>query len=209
MLFVNCFAVLELVIKKLALYAVEKIDQLAWPENYSDFSIKSPALTIFTDFTQVEPVVIEQSTSAVDVEYLMKKAHVRLKLVIDEAEQFIGLVTSDLLNHQEIMKKVSQGFVREQLSVIDFMVEKSALKAIDYGDLCHARIGDVVDTLHDAGEQHCLVVDHENHSIRGVLSANDIAKRLKLAVDVSTSTSFSVIFKAIYQPKQSVIPLSA
>lgn len=187
--------------KKLNLYAVENIDQLAWPENSQDISIKSPALTIFTDFTHNEPLVIEQSTLAIDVEHLMKQAHVRLKLVIDDAEQFIGLVSSELLNHQEIMKKVAQGFIREQLNVTDFMLEKSQLKAIDYQDLCHSRIGDVVETLHDAGQQHCLVVDHLTHSIRGVLSANDIAKRLKLGLDVSTATSFSSIFKAIYQPK--------
>jgi hypothetical protein len=53
------------------------------------------------------------------------------------------------------------------------------------------------------------VVDHLTHSIRGVLSANDIAKRLKLGLDVSTATSFSSIFKAIYQPKAFSQALSA
>ena len=139
--------------KKLALYPVEKIDQLTSPEAHEDISVQSSALNVFTDFKKVTPMVIESTTSAVNVEHLMQKSHVRLKLVIDH----------------------------------------------------YARIGDVIETLQSAGQQHCLVIDREQHAIRGVLSANDIARRLKLAVDVSTPNSFASIFKVIANTQQPAV----
>ncbi|WP_336244812.1 CBS domain-containing protein [Shewanella sp. SG41-4] len=191
--------------KKLALYPVEKIDELTSPEAHEDISVLSSALNVFTDFKKVTPLVIESSTSAVKVEHLMQKSHVRLKLVIDDKDQFIGLISFESLHNQEILKRVAAGHQREQLSVADFMIPKENLKAIDFEDLSYARIGDVIETLQSAGQQHCLVVDRSNHAIRGVLSANDIARRLKLAVDVSTPNSFASIFEVIANIQQPAV----
>lgn len=183
--------------KKLALYPVDIMDELTSPEAHEEISVLSSALNIFTDFKKVAPLVIESNTPAVDVEKLMQKSHVRLKLVINEDDYFIGLIGFESIHNQEILKRVAAGYQREQLSVTDFMIPKEELKAIDFEDLNCARIGDVIETLQSAGQQHCLVLDRENHTIRGVLSANDIARRLKLAVDVSTPNSFASIFEVI------------
>ncbi|MBB1440557.1 CBS domain-containing protein [Shewanella sp. SG41-4] len=195
----------DVIVKKLALYPVEKIDELTSPEAHEDISVLSSALNVFTDFKKVTPLVIESSTSAVKVEHLMQKSHVRLKLVIDDKDQFIGLISFESLHNQEILKRVAAGHQREQLSVADFMIPKENLKAIDFEDLSYARIGDVIETLQSAGQQHCLVVDRSNHAIRGVLSANDIARRLKLAVDVSTPNSFASIFEVIANIQQPAV----
>jgi CBS domain containing-hemolysin-like protein len=184
-------------VKKLTLHAVEAVDELAWPANHQEHSLHSPALDVFTDFKNVKPLVIDAHSSAVEVESLMKKSHVRLKLVIDKKQHFIGLVSYDSLNSQEIVKKLVKGDVRENLLITDFMIPKSKLKAIAYADIVNAKIGDVIETLKVAGQQHCLVIDRKDHTIRGVLSANDIAKKLHLAIDVSTPTSFASIFEAI------------
>lgn len=187
--------------KKLTLHAVEAIDELAWPDNHQEHTLYSSALDVFTDFKNVKPLVIDAHSSAIEVEHLMKKAHVRLKLVVDKKEHFIGLISYDLLSSQEIVKKLGKGDLRENLLISDFMIPKSELKAIAYADIVNAKIGDVIETLKAAGQQHCLVTDHEDHTIRGVLSANDIAKKLQLEIDVSTPTSFASIFEAI-----SIIP---
>ncbi|MFT6976960.1 MAG: CBS domain containing-hemolysin-like protein [Shewanella psychromarinicola] len=192
----------DVIVKKLALYPVEKIDELTSPDVHEDISVLSSALNVFTDFKKVTPLVIESNTSAVNVEHLMQKSHVRLKLVIDNADRFIGLISFESLHNQEILKRVAAGHQREQLSVADFMIPKEDLKAIDYEDLSYARIGDVIETLKSAGQQHCLVLDRVNHAICGVLSANDIARRLKLAVDVSTPNSFASIFEVISNSQQ-------
>ncbi|GGB47575.1 CBS domain-containing protein [Shewanella inventionis] len=188
--------------KKLALYPVEKIDELTSPEAHEDISVLSSAVNIFTDFKKVTPLVIESNSSAVEVESLMQKSHVKLKLVINKNNEFLGLISFESLHNQEILKRVAEGHQREQLKVTDFMIPKDRLKAIDYDDLSYAKIGDVIATLQSAGQQHCLVVDRKHHAIRGVLSANDIARRLKLAVDVSTPTSFATIFDVITKIQQ-------
>ncbi len=195
----------DVIVKKLALYPVEKIDELTSPEAHEDISVLSSALNVFTDFKKVTPMVIESSTSAVKVEHLMQKSHVRLKLVIDDKDRFIGLISFESLHNQEILKRVAAGHQRDHLSVADFMIPKEDLKAIDFEDLSYARIGDVIETLQSAGQQHCLVVDRSNHAIRGVLSANDIARRLKLAVDVSTPNSFASIFEVIANIQQPAV----
>ena len=191
--------------KKLALYPVEKIDELTSPEAHEDISVLSSAVNIFTDFKKVTPLVIESNSSAVEVESLMQKSHVKLKLVINKNNEFLGLISFESLHNQEILKRVAEGHQREQLTVTDFMIPKDRLKAIDYDDLIYAKIGDVIETLKSAGQQHCLVVDRKHHAIRGVLSANDIARRLKLAVDVSTPTSFATIFDVISKIQQPAI----
>nr|WP_275974603.1 CBS domain-containing protein [Shewanella algicola] len=195
----------DVVVKKLALYPVEKIDELTSPEAHEDISLLSSAVNIFTDFKKVTPLVIESNSSAVEVESLMQKSHVRLKLVINNKHEFIGLISFESLHNQEILKRVAEGHQREQLKVTDFMIAKDQLKAIDYEDLTYARIGDVIETLQSAGQQHCLVLDRKNHAIRGVLSANDIARRLKLAVDVSTPNSFASIFEVISKIQQPAV----
>lgn len=191
--------------KKLALYPVEKIDELTSPEAHEDISILSSAVNIFTDFKKVIPLVIESNASAVEVESLMQKSHVRLKLVVNHKNEFLGLISFESLHNQEILKRVAEGHQREQLKVIDFMIPKDQLKAIDYDDLSYAKIGDVIETLKSAGQQHCLVLDRQQHAIRGVLSANDIARRLKLAVDVSTPNSFAAIFDVISKIQQPAV----
>ena len=183
--------------KTLNLYSVEKIDQLARPEVSEHINLFSSASAVFTDFTNLKPLVIKLNTAAVDVEHLMKQSHVRLKIVIDEQGHFMGLVSLQMLHSQEMQKHVAQGFPRDQLLLSDFMLPKESLKAIDYNELQNSRICDVIETLEKSQHQHCLVVDEKAHVIRGLISANDIVRKLKLPIDVNLNPSFMVIADGI------------
>ena len=183
--------------KTLTLCDVEQIDELAWPEDFQDINLMSSAKCVFTDFKKSKPLVINESINAHQAEQLMMNAHVRLKLVVDSSNKFLGVVSLTDINHQEIMKRIASGADHDELLVTDFMRAKSTLKAIDYDDLKTASVGDLLQTLQTNGERHCLVLDKENHNIRGVISASDLVRMLKLHFDLTLPPSFVDIFNII------------
>jgi CBS domain containing-hemolysin-like protein len=183
--------------KNLTFYDISPVDELAWPELNDKVSLDSSALEVFTDFKQVKPLVIESSTSAVDAEKLMQKSHVRLKIVVGDSNHFLGIVSLEDLNSQEVLKRVFEGQNREELAVTDFMRQRSSLKAVDYYELARASINTLIDALKSNGQQHCLVVDQAQHEIRGVISASDIARKLHLPLNIMSDSTFVEIFKAV------------
>lgn len=184
--------------KKLPLYNADNGAKLTRPELHQDISEDTSAMSVFTDFHLVSPLKVESSTPAHEVEKMMLSSHVRLKFVVDKDGEFIGVVSLDDLNGQTMMQKLTQGYDRDSLSVKDFMRRRDQLKAFSYEDLARSSIRDVVNTLESSGMQHCLVVDQSNNEIRGIISASDIARKLKLPINIGRRSNFSEIFKAVY-----------
>jgi hypothetical protein len=65
--------------KNLTLYNTESIDELVWPDENLSISKNTPALSIVTDFRYKLPRVIGANVRAIDVEEMMKRAHVKMK----------------------------------------------------------------------------------------------------------------------------------
>lgn len=183
--------------KKLSFYDTETVAELAWPQTNQKITKRSPATQVFTDFNQHKPLVIEASMSALEAEKLMQQSHVRLKLVVDDNGHFLGVISLDDLGTQEVMKKLSEGYQREELFVADFMRPRSVLKAFSYADISMATIGDIINSLQGSGQQHALVIDREHHKIRGIISSSDIARKLQLPIDIDNKSSFAHIFAAV------------
>ncbi len=180
--------------KPLKFYPVTSVDELASPGEGKKLTLNSPALDFFTDFKATQPLVIDDSISAVVAKSLMQKTHVRLKFVLDEKGCFVGIISADDLIDRELVKKVSMGIPREQIAVTEMMTPKHLLKALDYSALTTATIADVIAALKDSGEQHCLVIDQEDHRIRGIFSASDISRSLHLPINIQEKSSFYRVF---------------
>lgn len=183
--------------KTLELYNTEAVDRLTYPEEDSELTVHSKALSVFTDFKQHQPQVVLYNRKIVDFEKALKKAHVRLKLVIDNDHRFIGVVSLEDLTERRIIQIISEGVPRDELQLSDFMRPRSQLRAFEYHDLENATVGDIINTLKNSGQRHCLVIDKENHEIRGIISASDIARRLQLPIDIADRSSFVEVFKAL------------
>ena len=183
--------------KNLTLHAVSKIKDVAYPDSDQKITADSSALLVFTDFSLYHPFDLKIDTSAREAIHLMQVAHVRLKFVVDDEGQFLGVVSTDDLNEQAIIKKQTFGTEVEDMTVMDFMRPKSTLQAIEYAALQDATIGDVMYLLQTQGVQHCLVLDSEQNHIRGVISSSDIARKLRLDVNVMKSPDFIQVFKAV------------
>lgn len=184
--------------KKLAFHSVDNINLFSKPHSVEPVTLDSSALEVFTDFKQIEPLVIEADTKAVDAQAYMRKAHVRMKLVVDKQEHFLGVISLDDLTSQEIMKHMSKVDKREDLLVTEFMRPRGSLHAFSYADLEKASIMDVIQVLKTTGQQHCLVVDYNENTIRGIISASDISRKLHLPLDIETNSSFVSIFNVLH-----------
>lgn len=185
--------------KVLSIHNVDKVDHLVFPEEFVNISSESSALEVFTDFKYHNPLVIERDVLLPEAQRLMRKAHVRLKLVVDAAGEFVGTLSLDNLSEERIMRRVASGIRRDELTVSDMMISRANIMALDYKEVANASIGDIIDVLQNQGEQHCLVVDEDQHHIRGVISAADIARRLHVDIPIVNvaPSSFYEVFSAL------------
>ncbi|MDO8863688.1 CBS domain-containing protein [Haliea sp. E1-2-M8] len=182
--------------KKLHLYPTLDIDELEYPKERVSLSLTSSALEFFTDFHDITPLIIPDSMTAVEALKLMRQTHVRMKFVVDNLGQFVGVVSADDLVESKIVMKVAEGYAREALQVRDFMTHKKTMKALDFEEIVSAQISDVIAVLKQSGQQHCLVVDQRNHRVRGIFSASDISRKLHLPIDIQEKSSFYKVFSA-------------
>lgn len=185
--------------KNLTLSPLTSAGELAWPteSHQQRVTLKSSALEVFTDFKRVEPQVVDSSTTAIETQKLMIQAHVRLKFVVDKNDHLIGIISTDDLLERKIVQQVARGVKRDEIMVVDLMRPKRDLVALDINEIQGASIGDVVALLQDSHQQHCLVQDTADHKIRGIFSASDISRKLKLPIEIHESSSFSAVFKAV------------
>jgi len=182
----------------LALHAVEAIDHLVSPTDYADVNLHSPALNVFTDFHKHEPLAFEGMMRAVDAALDLRQSRPRLRLVVDRAGEFIGTVTYRELSEINLLRRVANGMAREDLLVMDVMKHRHEHRALWYDDLSHASVKDLVDTLQDSGESHCLVVEGETHNIRGLIAASDVERRLHINLRTDRAPTFAEIFAALH-----------
>lgn len=183
---------------KLNLHSVSSVDELVYPDQTSGLSLDSSALKFFTDFQDNEPLVIDASVSAVDARQMMMSTHVRLKLVVNRENNFVGVITSQDLSEQNILRyTLADKSHLDDLVVADLMTRKRDLMALDLKEVEASSIADVVSLLKDNSQQHCLVVDDETHQIRGIFSASDISRKLRLPINIQEQSSFYRVFSAV------------
>jgi len=184
--------------KKLTLYSVQQVDELVHPQDFQPNSLLSSAMDFFTDFRTTEPLVIDSSVPAPEARNMMLRTHVRLKLVVDDADHFVGVISAqDLIEQNIITRAAGSGIRREEVRVSDLMTRKKDLLALNIHEVEASSIGDVIGFLKDNYQQHCLVIDEDTHQIRGIFSASDISRKLRLAVNIQDQSSFSKVFSAV------------
>lgn len=181
--------------KTLTYVSTKDVNNLIWPATTEDINIYSSALSVFTDFTTAGPRVIEPSTRADELVQLMKKEHVRMKIVVDTDNHFIGVISLDDLSEDVFIKQIANGFKRSELMVADLMRAKVELLALSYTSLKNSDIESLLFSQRHNLLQHLLVIDEDTKAIRGVISSNDVVRQLRLDVDVAFS-SFAYTYQS-------------
>lgn len=183
---------------KLQLYPAADVTDLEWPVDDRSLNLDSPALDFFTDFRKVKPLVMDNvSLTALEARNFMQHAHVRLKIVLDRDDHFVGVLSADDLSDDHLLQKSSKSIHRDELLLDEFIIPKKDLACLHYSDIENQPISSVVDVLKDNGLRHCLVVDDQSNKICGLFSASDISRKLKLAIDISKPLSFFEVFNVV------------
>ncbi|RBO82900.1 CBS domain-containing protein [Marinomonas aquiplantarum] len=179
--------------KTLTYISTKDVNELTWPNTSDNTNLYSSALTVFTDFATGGPRVIESNVRADELVTLMRKEHVRMKLVVDSNNQFIGVISLEDLSEDVFIRKVADGYQRSELLVTDLMRSKETLLALSYNSLKNSDIESLLFSQRNNPYQHLLVIDETTKAIRGLVSSNDVARELRLDIDVSFS-SFQQIY---------------
>ncbi|WP_298775333.1 CBS domain-containing protein [uncultured Shewanella sp.] len=185
--------------RNLDLFSTASIDHLLWSSEEDITELNSPAVSIFTDFDHSLPLVVDARTTAVETVEIMEKTHAYMRLVVDKNNTFLGIVTKDELLERKILKQAQAvGESRNELSIRDMMIHRESLLALDYHQIKSAKVSDVIRALQTNGLHHILVIDQKRHHIRGLISANDISRKLNIPVDIAPPPSFQQIFNVAY-----------
>ena len=176
-------------------------------------SAGSPALQVMTDLTRVAPATIRPQAPLAGANQFMIARGVRLLLVVDDAENVLGVITAtDLLGERPMMVATQRSLRRDELTVADIMVPAQQVEVISLAEVEGARVGHVLATLRQAGRQHALVVDEavtpparpidaptRRTMVRGIFSISQIARQLgvSLPAGAEIARTFSEIEAAI------------
>jgi CBS domain containing-hemolysin-like protein len=176
-----------------------KIREIQRPSTIVDLSLCSPAMDILTDFTRQQPMMLEQNTSVDQAREIMRRTHAKTFLVIDAEESFRGVISLDDLESEKVLTRMCLSRLRrDELSVEFVMTPRSRLHAIDFKKLQTATVGDVLAWMKEYGEHHMIVVETHSDSIRGVVSAYTIARKMHTPLVINErAVLFSDIFTAI------------
>lgn len=163
------------------------------------FDLDSPARLVVTDFLTHRPLTLKPVVSVDNAIAAMRQAHVRSVLVSDDAGSFRGIVTvADLESRKVLSLATSSGQARSDLTIGELMTPKDKLRGVPIGAIDKGSIGELLQTLKHEGQPHMLVVDPDSHCIRGIISASDIARRLRVPVEINQrATSFRELVEVI------------
>ena len=195
----------DAVFKPLLLSLLEPGTGFSRPYFYSPnpVEISSSALEVMTDLRFVPAATTQAEVSVAMASQKMIARGVRLLLVVDSADDVIGLITARDLDGSRIQEaSKSTGLSPDALKVGQIMT--SDIEVMPLEAVLHARVGDVVETLKHSGRQHALVVDTEPFTdkpmIRGVFSASQIGRQLGIISGQNDlAQTFAQIDQAIHQ----------
>lgn len=184
--------------KTLELFNLPDHFSLANRDQENALTLSSPALEAMQDFRHQLPLTIEPGTSLEEARAIFHRAHVKLKLVINNTGEILGLLTlADISKYKE-MKMQADGHDRQLLTVNDMMTPVSQLKAVDYQSLEHATVGRLLNTLQYVGLQYCLVTNEQRDQLIGIISADDVAARVHAPISIRKAPSFADLFAELH-----------
>jgi CBS domain containing-hemolysin-like protein len=149
-------------------------------------NMDDPALVAMTDFERVSAVLIRPNDSIDEANQRMIQRGVRLLLVVDTQRDVAGLITAnDILGEKPLQFITERGGGRHDIEVRDIMTPQSRLEVLELRDVQHARVGQIIATLKEAGRQHALIVDRDSagrQRVRGMFSLTQIARQLGIPI---------------------------
>ncbi|MEA3412208.1 MAG: CBS domain-containing protein [Pseudomonadota bacterium] len=143
----------------------------------------SPAIEAMTDFREVWPISVSPEMNIDDALEHMKRAGVRMLLVVDEDRRIIGIVTAEEFMGELPIKLVEgERSGRDAVTVSMVMTPQDKVRVLDMISVKDAQVQHIGETLRELESRHVLVVDSDPDTgaqrVRGLFSHSRIQKLL-------------------------------
>lgn len=160
--------------------------------------LSDPAVLFMTDFTLHRAITIQPSAPLSEAAVEMKVCNIHMLLVVDHQQSIIGMITTeDLLGEKPLRTAMERQIKRSEMLVRMVMVPINEIAALDIHDLKHAKLGNIVETLHELKQHYAIVVETDNttnlQKIRGIFSLWEISRKVgqNLTYDLSEAHSLA------------------
>lgn len=159
--------------------------------------LDDPALDAMTDFRFVDPVTVAPATPIDEALDKMKRAGVRLLLVTDSERHIVGVVTANDIQSEKPIKLLQEDRLpRADVTVQMVMTPQRNIQVLNYLSVRSAQIGHVLQTLHQVGRQHLLVVRVDEttgeQTVCGMFSTSQINRQLHRHADTDVAPAASL-----------------
>ena len=165
----------------------ESIISVNPPVKLETLSPSDPATMVMTDLTHVRAITIKPDDSIEFASKLMEYAGIRMLVVTDPAGSLLGLVTArDILGEKPMNIMARDKVNHHDIQVKQIMTTLPELDPLQYREVEHATIEQVILNLRDAGRQHAIVIDDlsddSGQYLRGIFSATQIGRMLGIEI---------------------------
>lgn len=159
--------------------------------------LDDPAVHVMTDFKQANAVIIHPEATISEAGMEMRVCHTHLLLVTNKDNLVIGLISSeDILGEKPLAVTRERQIRRDEILVRMVMTRQEQIVAFDSDNVRYAKVGNVVQTLHEAKQHYALVVEIEptnsKQIVRGLFSLSQISKQLGFDVTSDLSEAHSL-----------------
>lgn len=144
--------------------------------------LEDPAVMVMVDYGLTPAVTLKENASIHDAETEMQFHGTHFMLVTDENEQIKGVITSEDILGEKLIKVIQQLRISHNEVIIkQLMTAIDTIPAFNINSIEQARVGNVVKTLHQLDSHYALVVETEDgdtKKIRGHFTTAQISKQL-------------------------------
>ena len=164
-----------------------------------------PALDLLTDFRLTPAISVLATTQIDNALTQMIGSGVRLLFVVGPEFKILGSITSYDIQSEKPLRYLQSRDCRigicsrEDILVRDIMTLAHKWKVIDYDQLLHATVADVLLTFKDLGQKHLIVVDsvrgrNAHQVVRGLISLTTLERALGTNIEsTKVANSFAEI----------------
>jgi CBS domain containing-hemolysin-like protein len=151
-------------------------------------------------FHQVPPQLVDERTSLDDALLIMQQTHMRTSFVVDEKNNMLGVISKARLTSSYVLKiSAKTGVNRADLTVRDVMIPLSSLSSISELAMRTARVGDVIQSMENAGQEYLLVVSQAPERICGYFDLIDMSRMVGYPLNqVKQANTFSEIVDSLW-----------
>lgn len=140
------------------------------------------AWSVFTDLRYSACVTVDHLDPLGATADLLHKCGVHMGLVTDARGEIVGMVSTEQLRGERALQRASAAHIHhDELTLEDLMAPLADWAVVDVGELAHARVGDIVQTLHATGQRYLFVTEQVDGEtvLRGLFSARRIEAALE------------------------------